>query len=147
MRPDWTVSFTVLLREYIVMWTSRMISCSHPGISADPDKTLSVLQFSSTVRLFWSPLWVSLHLLLQGEPREDDLLPPVGQEGAIPQLWRWGSATQKWHRWEDLLEWLMVYQRTRQKLYRERIIFIVNLVLMSEELDVRWFNKKKAILK
>lgn len=31
----------------------------------------------------------------QGEPGEDDLLPPVGQEGAIPQLWGRGSASQK----------------------------------------------------
>lgn len=30
--------------------------------------------------------FVSLHRFLQGEPGEDDLLPPVGQEGAIPQL-------------------------------------------------------------
>lgn len=46
---------------------------------------------------------VSLHCFLQGEPGEDDLLPPVGQEGAIPQLRRRGSATQKWLRWEHLL--------------------------------------------
>lgn len=57
-------------------------------------KTLSASLLFLTFRFS-----VPLHRVLQGEPGEDDLLPPVGQEGAIPELWRRGSPAQKRPRW------------------------------------------------
>lgn len=99
----------------------------------------------SYLKGFFSSCWRLSAILiscdyLQGKPRKNDLLPPVGQERAIPQLWRWGPAPQKRHR----LAWL-VFSDIKHD--RFKVFFsCLSFSLIGGNLKVQHFNFNQYVM-